>query len=119
MITKKNQQKAISNYNAYLVACFKMRVHPKISLAQLQRTLRPFCKTQLSNDVHLYIRFKFTEISFGITMIDSFESLPWSYFRVYSSSYSNLEILFSARSTKELILKINQKLEKLKPFPND
>lgn len=116
LMLKKKQQKARQNYQAYLLACSKMRKHPKISLAQLQRTLRPYCKTVLSFDVHLHIRFKFSEYTFSIQK-DTYTSLDGSfYFKIVSSCYPQFSIQFSAQSTKELMQKINQKLHENKLF---
>lgn len=115
----KYYQKVQKNYTAYLLACDKIRNHPKISLAQLQRTLRPFCKTVLSNDVHLYIRMKGTEKSLSIQLLPLYVFQKCHYFKIVSSSYQSFDIQFSAINTFDLMQKINHKFELLNPFEND
>lgn len=115
----KHKEKVLKNYNAYLLACDKIRNHPKISLSQLQRTLRPFCKTVLSNDIHLYIRMKGTEKSISIQLLPPYVFQKCHYFKIVSSNYQSFDIQFSAINTFDLMRKINHKFQLLNPFEND
>jgi hypothetical protein len=121
-MTKKNleiRKKILSNYALMLVDCDKMKHHPEINLKQLQRTLRPFCKTVLSDGLHLHLRLKETEVSISIQLIRPYSFQQAHYFRIVSSNYRLTSIELSALNTRELMHKINHKFELLKPFQND